>query len=211
MIAPSAISAAALLMAALAVQPPAQPGGDCLPVMDLAQKSFARVEGLGLKFTFVWIDDIGTTLVGGYDPFDMFVVTGRIYSPFEMPNGRLERAAFERLSAPSRNIERFGPLRVPASFSRQRPPTLRFVYGGSRYQVRTIAVKPSRFGDDQVAIQVCREGSRSSAYPNLNPNSSQSRGTLSKSNSMPYSAASAWMAAGFGRSPDISSSESHWK
>jgi hypothetical protein len=161
MIAPSAISAAALLMAALVVQPPAQSAGDCLPVMDVPQKSFARVEGLGLKFAFVWIDDIGTTLVGGYDPFDLFVVTGRIYSPFEMPTGRLERAAFERLSTPSRNIERFGPLRVPPSFSPRQPPTLRFVYGSSRYQVRMMAVKPSRFGDDRVTLQVCREGGRS--------------------------------------------------
>jgi hypothetical protein len=157
MIVPSGLSAAAILVALFAVQAPTSRGSDCLRTMDLAQKSFARVDGLGLKFTFVWIDDIPTTLVGGYEPFDIFVVTGRIYSPFEMSTGRLERSAFERLSAPSRNIQRFGPFKVPASFPAPQPPTFRFTYGADRYVVRTIAVKPSRFGEDLVTIQVCRD------------------------------------------------------
>ena len=130
---------------------------ECLPVRDLAQKSFARLDGLGVKFAFVWVDDIQSKFVGGYDPFDVFVVTGRIYSPFEMSSGKLERPAFERLSRPSRNIERFGPPSVPSSFPRDRPPALRFTSGGAAYELRVSAVQPARFGGEGVVTyQVCR-------------------------------------------------------
>jgi hypothetical protein len=155
-------AAAGLLAVALAAQPSAQPAaqrnGNCLPARDLPQKTFQRVDGLDLKFAFVWVDDIQSNFVGGYDPFDLFVVVGRVYSPFEMASGKLERGAFERLSRPGRNLERFGPLTVPASFPPRQPPTLRFTSGSGRYQVRAIGVKPARFGgEDLVTIQVCRD------------------------------------------------------
>lgn len=150
--------AAGLMALALAAQPSAQRTGNCLAARDLPQKTFLRLDGLDLKFAFVWVDDIQSKFVGGYDPFDLFVVVGRVYSPFEMSSGKLERGAFERLSRPGRNLERFGPLTVPASFAPREPPTLRFTSGSDRYQVRAIGVKPARFGgDDVVTIQVCRE------------------------------------------------------
>lgn len=130
---------------------------ECLPARDLAQKSFARIDGLGVKFAFVWIDDIRSKFVGGYDPFDLFVVTGRIYSPFEMATGKLERPAFERLSRPSRNIERFGPFTVPSGFPRDRPPAFRFTSGGADYVLRVVSVQPARFGGEGVmSYQVCK-------------------------------------------------------
>ena len=86
------------------------------------------------------------------------MVTGKLYSPFEMPAGKLERPAFERLSKPGRGMERFGPFNVPASFPANTPPTLRFTSDSKNYQVRVIAVKPARFGgEDNVTLQVCRE------------------------------------------------------
>ena len=115
---------------------------ECLPPRDLAQKSFARIDGLDVKFAFVWVDDIQSKFVGGYDPFDVFVVTGRIYSPFEMASGKLERPAFERLSRPSRNIERFGPF-PPAALPRDRPAAFRFDSGGAPYELRVTAVRPA--------------------------------------------------------------------
>jgi hypothetical protein len=149
----AAVVAVTTLSGALAPQ-----GRDeCLPARDLAQKSFARLDGLGVKFAFVWVDDIRSKFVGGYDPFDVFVVTGRIYSPFEMATGKLERPAFERLSRPGRNIERFGPLSVPSSFPRGRPPALRFTSGGAAYELRVRAVQPARFGGEGVVTyQVCK-------------------------------------------------------
>jgi hypothetical protein len=130
---------------------------DCLPARDLAQKSFARIDGLGLRFTFVWVDDIQSKLVGGYDPFDLFVVAGKLYSPFEMSSGKLERSAFERLSG-GKGIDRFGPFKVPASFAANQPPTFPFTSESKKYQLRATAVKPARFGgEDLVTIQVCRE------------------------------------------------------
>ena len=150
--------AAGLIAMTLAAQPSARRKATCLPARDLPQKTFMRLDGLDLKFTYVWVDDIQSKFVGGYDPFDLFVVVGRVYSPFEMSSGKLERGAFERLSRPGRNLERFGPLTVPASFPPREPPTLRFTSGSGRYQVRTIGVKPARFGgDDIVTIQVCRD------------------------------------------------------
>lgn len=130
---------------------------ECMPPRDLAQKSFARIDGLDLKFAFVWADDIQSKFVGGYDPFDVFVVTGRIYSPFEMSSGKLERPAFERLSRPSRNIERFGPFSVPTALPRDRPAAFGFESGGARYELRVTAVRPARFGGEGVmTYQVCR-------------------------------------------------------
>jgi hypothetical protein len=154
--------AAGLLAMALAVpgssQQAVQQRSTCLPARDLAQKMFLRLDGFDLKFTFVWVDDIRSKFVGGYYPFEVYVVTGRVYTPFEMQSGKLERAAFQRLSRPSRNIERFGPLTVPPQFSPSQPPALNFVSGTARYQVRVVGVKPSRFGgEDTVTIQVCRE------------------------------------------------------
>ena len=131
---------------------------NCLAPIDLAQKSFARIDGLGLRNTFIWVDDIQSKFVGGYDPFDVFVVTGKLYSPFQMPTGKLERRAFERLSQPDKSISRFGPFRVPASFSQSQPPTFRFTVDSKPYQLRTPAVKPGRFGGEgMVTIQLCRE------------------------------------------------------
>jgi hypothetical protein len=145
------------MTAAVAAQVPAR-RSNCLPPADLTQKSFVRIDGLGLKNTFVWVDDIQSKFVGGYDPFDVFVVTGKLYSPFEMSAGKLERSAFDRLSRPNKNIDRFGPFRVPASFAPAQPPTFRFSVDSKPYTLRTPTVKPARFGgEDIVTIQVCRE------------------------------------------------------
>jgi len=154
---PALVATVLVMTTALTVQPPSR-RAECLPARDLSQKSFVRIDGLGLKFAFVWVDDIQSKLVGGYDPFDVFVVTGKIYSPFEMATGKLERDAFERLTKPGRNIDRFGPLTVPSAFPRGQAPTLRFATASGKYQVRLTAVKPARFGgEDLVTYQVCRE------------------------------------------------------
>ena len=154
---PVLLATVMVMSASLAVEP-SSGRAECLPARDLAQKSFDRIDGLGLKFAFVWVDDIQSKLVGGYDPFDVFVVTGKLFSPFEMPTGKLERGAFERLTKPGRNIERFGPFRVPATFPKGQPPTLGFTTASGKYQVRMMAVKPARFGgEDLMTYQVCRE------------------------------------------------------
>jgi hypothetical protein len=152
------IVAATMMMAVVpAAQTPAR-RLNCLAAIDLPQKSFVRVDGLGLRNTYIWVDDIQAKFVGGYDPFDLFIVTGKLYSPFEMSAGKLERPAFDRLSRPNRNIDRFGPFRVPASFSSSQPPSFRFTVDSKAYQLRTPVVKPARFGgEDIVTIQVCRE------------------------------------------------------
>jgi hypothetical protein len=154
---PALVATALVMTVSLGFQ--SSPGrAECLPARDLPQKSFARIDGLGLKFAFVWVDDIQSRFVGGYDPFDVFVVTGKIYSPFEMATGKLERGAFDRLTKPGRNIDRFGPVSVPTTFPKGQPPTLRFATASGKYQVRLMAVKPARFGgDDVMTFQVCRE------------------------------------------------------
>jgi hypothetical protein len=147
----------ALMLMAPAGQAPSR-RVSCLNEVDVPQNSFARIDGPGLKFTYVWVDAIQSKLVGGYDPFEVFVITGKLYSPFEMATGTLDRAAFERLSRPSRNIERFGPFRVPVSISSNQPPVFRFSADSRPFQLRTTGVKVSRFGGQSVAtIQVCRE------------------------------------------------------
>jgi hypothetical protein len=147
----------AMVLMAPAGQAPS-PRVNCLNEMMVPQKSFARIDGPGLKFTYVWVDAIQSKLVGGYDPFDVFIVTGKLFTPFEMATGTLDRAAFERLSKPSRNIERFGPFRIPAGISPNSPPAFRFSVDSKPRQLRATAVKLARFGgQSQVAIQVCRE------------------------------------------------------
>jgi hypothetical protein len=154
-------SYAALVIAVMLLAPAAQSPSrrvSCQKEMDVAQKSFARIEGPDLRFTYVWVDTIQSKLVGGYDPFDVFIVRGKLYSPFEMSTGTLDRAAFERLSRPGRNIERFGPFRVPASISSNQPAVFRFSVDSKPYQLRTTGVRVSRFGGQSVAtIQACRE------------------------------------------------------
>jgi hypothetical protein len=154
---PYAALAITVILLAPAAQSPSR-RVSCQNEMNVAQKSFARIDGPGLKFTYVWVDAIQSKLVGGYDPFDVFIVTGKLYSPFEMRTGTLDRAAFERLSKPGRNIERFGPFRVPASISSSQPAVFRFSVDSKPYQLRTTGVKVSRFGGESGAtIQACRE------------------------------------------------------
>jgi hypothetical protein len=109
---------------------------------------------------FAWVDNIDSQFFGGYAPFDIYVLVGRIYPPFSTTAGRLTRDAFMRLSDSKADLnnDRTGPLRVPSKFGRDNRLTPAFSIGKSRFFLRVVRVQTDRGGDNErVTVQVCRE------------------------------------------------------
>lgn len=109
---------------------------------------------------FAWVDNIDSRFFGGYAPFDIYVLVGRIYPPFSTTTGRFPRDAFMRLSDSKADLNnaRTGPLRVPSTFRGDNRPTLAFSVGKSRFLLRVVRVQTDRGGDNErVNVQVCRE------------------------------------------------------
>jgi hypothetical protein len=147
-----AISACLLapLAAAAACEPFTVPNSS---FQKLSSGDEARNKALGNAY--VWIDDIHSKLVGGWRPFEMYVVVGHIYPPFSRPNGKLQRDAFLRLMDPKDvNNEVIGPLTV-------QPPEqglqISFKVGNLSYSVQVQQVNPVMIGNDTVDLLLCFE------------------------------------------------------
>jgi hypothetical protein len=156
LVAAPVFSLALALVALLAALPSSvhagQSGGACSPPLRVQNKSFQQL-GPPSKFAYVWVDDIGSKLFGGFDPFDIFVVTGTAYSPFQAVRGPMERGALMKLTS-NYNARRSEPLRVtPQNVPNARLP---FTDLNGRFYLKVLQVEPSTLGKDVVTVQLCR-------------------------------------------------------
>jgi hypothetical protein len=121
----------------------------CGPSITMPDESFQALQGV--RDTTVWVDDIDSGLSGRFNPFQVFVVTGKVYAPFQLKQGKLGRDAFQKLTSGNYNAQRFGPLNVPSSGTGQ----LSFVQDGRPYVLRVLRVAPSTFNRDTITVQLC--------------------------------------------------------
>jgi len=151
-----AVRAAALvlLLAPIVSRPAAvqAQGGRCAPPVRIENKSFRQLDPPA-RLSYVWVDDIGSKFLGGFDPFDIYVVTGQAYAPFQAPSGPLERGAFLRLTQDAYNVRRHGPMRVmPQNRATAR---LDFANGKNRFFLKVVDVQTSYVGNDVAVVQLC--------------------------------------------------------
>ena len=109
-----------------------------------------------LQNAYLWVDDIESKILGGWNPFKIYVVVGRIYPPFGSPTGKLARNDFERLiTRDNVNNELFGPLQVPSQW--QTTPKLTFKVGQSEFYLEVVQVQSVLVGDDSVEFRLCNQ------------------------------------------------------
>jgi hypothetical protein len=104
----------------------------------------------GVRDTTVWVDDVDSGLSGRFNPFPVYVVTGKVYAPFQLRQGKLGRDAFRKLTNGNYNAQLFGPLVVKGG-----PAQLSFVQDGRGYTLRVLNVAASTFKGDTITIQLC--------------------------------------------------------
>jgi hypothetical protein len=153
---------AALVLAATPVS-----AQTCDPgTFDVLNKTFQRLSApakpwnASLANAFVWVDNINSRIFGGYEPFDVYILVGRIYPPFSSNNGRLTRDAFLRLSDAKKDLNnnRTGPIRVPATFTGEQRLAPAFAIGKGRFFLRAVRMQLQRMGDNErIVLRVCQE------------------------------------------------------
>lgn len=148
-------------------QPWALAGAQTKPAKPVAAKPASRSPGCGKPFVMpdqsfraledvrdasLWVDDIDSGLFGGFDAFDVYVVTGRLYAPFQLKQGKLGGHNFRRYTANNYNTVTQGPLTITA----QRPRgDLAFTQDGRTFTLKVTGVQPSTFGRDTITVQLC--------------------------------------------------------
>ena len=112
--------------------------------------SFRALEGV--RDASVWVDDIDSGLLGGFEPFEVYVVTGKLYAPFQLKEGKLVRDNFRKYTAKNYNTQLQGPLRISATQPRGQ---LGFVQDDRRFTLKVTSVQPSTFDRDTITLQLC--------------------------------------------------------
>ncbi|MEO5823398.1 MAG: hypothetical protein ABIT71_23080 [Vicinamibacteraceae bacterium] len=128
----------------------APPAPGCGKPFVVPDESFRVLDGV--RDASVWVGDIDSGLLGGFDPFDIYVVTGRLYAPFQLKQGKLGRDNFRKYTANNYNTVRQGPL----TLSDQRPRgDLPFTQDERRFTLKVTGIQPSTFGRDTITVQLC--------------------------------------------------------
>ena len=112
--------------------------------------SFRALEGV--RDASVWVDDIDSGLLGGFEPFAVYVVTGKLYAPFQLKQGKLGRDNFRKYTANNYNTQPQGPLTIADTHPRGQ---LAFVQDDRRFTLKVTSVQPSTFDRDTITIQLC--------------------------------------------------------
>jgi hypothetical protein len=129
-------------------------GARCGSPTRIPQGSFQAL-GDAAPFAYVWVDDIVSRLTGGFNPFDVYVVTGSVAPPFQAPSGRMNRGAFLSLTKGRYGVSLFGPVKV--SDATGGLPSLPFNTAKGQFSLRVVQVHAVRFGDgNAVTVQLCR-------------------------------------------------------
>jgi hypothetical protein len=116
----------------------------------LSDSSFRTLEGV--RDASVWIDDIDSGLLRGFAPFAVYVVTGRLYAPFQLKQGKLGRDNFRKYTANNYNTQLHGPLTIAETQPRGQ---LAFEQDGRRFTLKVTGVQSATFSGDAVTLQLC--------------------------------------------------------
>lgn len=147
-----AVTALALLLATVAVPLSAQaPGGSCGAPFRVVQSSFQR---LSARNAFVWVDGIQSGFTGGYSPFQIVVVVGSAYPPFNADQGRLDANGFARLMKSAYGVTRANATVSPAAV--KTGLAVPFTAAQQKHILRVVSVQASMSGDSAVTAMVCR-------------------------------------------------------
>ena len=122
----------------------------CGAAFTMPAASFRTLEGV--RDASVWADDIDSSLLGGFKPFEVYVVTGKLYAPFQLKEGKLGRDNFRKYTEKNYNTQTQGPLTIADSHPRGQ---LAFVQDDRRYVLKVTSVQPSTFDKDTITIQLC--------------------------------------------------------
>jgi hypothetical protein len=122
----------------------------CGAAFTMPDASFRTLEGI--RDASVWVDDIDSGLLGGFQPFAVYVVTGRLYAPFQLKAGKLGRDNFRKYTANNYNTQPQGPLTIVDTHPRGQ---LAFVQDDRRFMLKVTSVQPSTFDRDTITIQLC--------------------------------------------------------
>jgi hypothetical protein len=106
----------------------------------------------GVRDASVWVDDIDSGLLGGFEPFAVYVVTGKLYAPFQLKQGKLGRDNFRKYTANNYNTQPQGPLTISAG---QPTGQLVFVQDDRRFTLKVTSVQPATFDRDTITLQLC--------------------------------------------------------
>lgn len=133
---------------AKAVSPPPKPG--CGTPFVMPDESFRILDDV--RDASLWVDDIDSGLFGGFDAFDVYIVTGRLYAPFQLKHGKLGRDNFRKYTANNYNTVKQGPLAISSA----RPHgDLVFTQDGRTFTLKVTRVQPSTFDRDTITVQLC--------------------------------------------------------
>jgi hypothetical protein len=113
-------------------------------------ESFRALDGV--RDASLWVDDIDSGVFGGFAAFDVYVVTGRLYAPFQLKQGKLGKANFRKYTANNYNTVAHGPLTI----SDKRPSgDLRFTQDDRAFTLKVTGIQPSTFDRDTITVQLC--------------------------------------------------------
>jgi hypothetical protein len=127
-----------------------RPAHGCGKPFVMPDESFRTLDDV--RDASLWVDDVDSGLLGGFDPFEIYVVTGRLYAPFQLRQGKLGRDNFRKYTANNYNTLRQGPL----TLSSERPRgDLAFTQDDRRFTLKVTAIQPSTFGRDTITVQLC--------------------------------------------------------
>ena len=122
----------------------------CGATFTMPEASFRTLDGV--RDASVWADDIDSSLLGGFKPFEVYVVTGKLYAPFQLKQGKLGRDNFRKYTEKNYNTQPQGPLTIADSHPQGQ---LAFVQDDRRYVLKVTSVTPSKFDRDTITVQLC--------------------------------------------------------
>jgi len=140
--------------AAVRVQPKAAAkaavASGCGAAFTMPNASFHTLDGV--RDASVWVDDIDSGLLGGFEPFEVYVVTGKLYAPFQLKAGKLGRENFRKYTSNNYNTQPQGPLTIADSHPKGQ---LAFLQDDRRFVLKVTSVQPSAFDRDTITVQLC--------------------------------------------------------
>jgi hypothetical protein len=103
------------------------------------------------KRVYVYVPDIKSKLLGGFDPFDLWIVEGIYGPPFLDYGGVFQQDKFEQL----KNTGNVIATRIPVdknALGKAQP----FKVGKSAFRIEPVRVETSYGGTDRVTLKICR-------------------------------------------------------
>jgi hypothetical protein len=145
-----------LLAAGGAAQPKPQPQPRCGTPIErehsVCQRCYEQLDNEAFgKRVYLYVPDIKSKALGGFDPFDVWIVEGVYGPPFLDYGGVFDQSKFERLQKTGNVVV----TRVPVDKNRL-GKAQSFKVGKNAFQIEPTRVLTSFGGTDRVALKICR-------------------------------------------------------